>query len=296
MTNNPTGTTPESQTPSIKNPEDSKLWIPKNLPQNLKIISKTKTQVIFQGELLGRDEKPGQGILYKVAIGTSLRPDGKCEPVQDGYFYNTKTKTGYLGWQNAPIDEKKSGDMVEYNCITSHAVSGYRIPEISNEVPYKYASDDIRYYGAGQAADIAMSTLQNLYLNEIYTLTNPSYTLEKLDKHGKDLQTIFTRGCIMPMYNGKPLLKTGPNSGGCSPVYWQSASQNVEIMDPNPIDQDLRKNFLALLTNKGCTKNYVANYLTTLAADTSKFSKNSFIKDLSCAGTISFGEVFFGSH
>lgn len=272
----------------------SDFWIPKNLPQNLKIISKTKTQVILQGEFLGRDEKPGQGILYKVAIGTSLRPDGKCEPAQDGYYYNTKTKIGYLGWQNAPLDEKKSGDMLTYNCIASHAVSGYRIPEISNEVPEKYDSGDYRYYAAGQAVAIAMGTIQNSYLNEIYTLTNPAYTLEELDKHGKELQTIFSRRCMMPQYNSKPLLKTGPNSGGCSPVYWQSASQNVQIMDPDSIDQSVRNNFLALLTTKGCTKDYVANYLATLSADTSKFSKDTFVKDLSCAGTISFGKVFSG--
>jgi hypothetical protein len=280
--NNPI-TEPKDEKPIVDTPPktpiktgiSTQLNISKSLPQNLKIVSSGNNKFIAEGDY--------KGIKYRVGVNTTLRPDGKC--IAEDYYYNSKTKVGAVGWPSISPDDHKSGDFKHYNCSPETTLDGFVVPMISSEVQDLYANTD--GYMAGQTVQIAATTIKNNFYNQIYIAQNQNYSLKELDRYGNALESIFSR-CLMPKYNGQALLKVGPNSGGCSPNYWQDSIQSTMMagMDPDLLDYDIRKNFLALISNPGCKKDYVGDYLVSLSSNPQQFEESKFIKDLSCAGKI----------
>ncbi len=254
----------------------TKLDISKALPKNLKIISRTNNTFMVEGTY--------SGIPYIVGVGTTLRPDGKC--INEDYYYNTKTKVSATDWFSISPDDHKSGDFKRYNCSPEITLDGYVIPIISTEVQDLY--DNTNGYMASNTVSITAVTIKNNFFNQIYIAQNSKYSLEELDRYGNALERIFP-GCLTPEYIGKPLLKVGPNSEGCSPNYWQDSTQNTSTigMDPDVIDYEIRKNFLNLVSNPGCKKDYVGSYLLDISSNPQLFKEDTFIKDLSCAGEVS---------
>ncbi len=258
----------------VKNVENSKpvllLDASKVLPKDMKIISSEATTYILEGE--------HKGIKFKVGINLVLRPDGQC--IKEDSYYNSKTKTGGAGFYSISLSDHKSGNFQLYYCDPAIIIDGFSIPNISGEIQDLYGEPSqpsiIDHYSAEQALLGAMSTIKNNFYNQIYFAQNPKYSSEELDKYGKVLEKIFTHKCLMPKYNNQSLLNTGPNAGGCSPIFWQNDNQNYNI----------KKGFLSLLTAPGCKENYVGNYLLDLSLNTDLFKEDKFIKDLSCAGKI----------
>ena len=99
----------------------------------------------------------------------------------------------------------------------------------------------------------------------------------------------FNKSKIM-FVNGKPIVASGPNAGGYSPVVGFSSKDSVTGEKINNYNE-LKSNFDYLVRRCGFdkTKNYFENIL----------AKNPSLDDVShyfsCAGKISFSDTYFGA-
>lgn len=251
-------------------PDFSTFNILNAIPKNLNVIKNDDGKIITVGKYNDME--------YKLAINTVLRPDGKC--IDEDYYYNVKTKTSSVGWYSISSNDHKSGNFKRYGCNPGAVIGEFSIPLISTEI------HDFGDYDISDSVKLNVITIKNNLNNQVYVAQNPQYSLQELDIYGNALQKIFSN-CLVPMYNGKQLLRLGPDKGECFLYFWQdSAEYKVPVLygELYAVSPELRKNFVDLLTNTNCKKGYVADYLLNLSLHQDQFNQKKIIEDLSCAG------------
>lgn len=192
-----------------------------------------------------------------------------------------------------------SDDSNEIRCCASGTVT----PEGANNPEYAFTQKFKCNTPEGVVGDYkrVVEDSQCSQNTETTAVVDKKYSLQEISDLGEKLATWGNSFGTLIFINGEPVVSSGPNSGGRSPVIWHS-------YDPDSswdyAGNSLYLNIEKSLMSSSCAQDFAENYIkqtmprryddSGVLIEAVPSDERKFAKDLSCLGKITFSKTFFG--